>query len=152
MNIPTDLKYTESHEWVRREADGTLTVGITDFAQDALGDIVFVELPQVGKTFTAGDDAAVVESVKAASDIYAPVGGTVTEVNQSTADAPDSINRRLRRLAVQAQADDAGAINGLLDADAYGKTTGTDFDGLLSYGASLAPYACIRKSVPIFPL
>src|SRR5438094_736789 len=82
MNIPADLKYTESHEWVRQETDGTLTVGITEYAQDALGDIVFVELPQVGKTFTAGDDAAVVESVKAASDIYAPVSGTVTAVNQ----------------------------------------------------------------------
>ncbi|HWJ94995.1 MAG TPA: glycine cleavage system protein GcvH, partial [Telluria sp.] len=92
MNIPADLKYTESHEWVRVEADGTLTVGITEYAQDALGDIVFVELPQVGKTFTAGDDAAVVESVKAASDIYSPVSGTVTAVNQAVADAPDSIN------------------------------------------------------------
>ena len=92
MNIPADLKYTESHEWVRPEADGTLTVGITEYAQDALGDIVFVELPQVGKTFTAGDDAAVVESVKAASDIYAPVSGTVIAVNQAVADAPDSIN------------------------------------------------------------
>src|SRR5690606_13943319 len=71
MNIPTDLKYTESHEWVRREEDGSLTVGITEYAQDALGDIVFVELPQVGKEFTAGMYAAVVESVKAASDIYA---------------------------------------------------------------------------------
>jgi len=76
-NIPADLKYTESHEWVRAEADGTVTVGITEFAQDALGDIVFVELPKVGASFTAGDDAAVVESVKAASDIYAPVSGEV---------------------------------------------------------------------------
>lgn len=124
MNIPTDLKYTESHEWVRREEDGSLTVGITEYAQDALGDIVFVELPQVGKAFTAGDDAAVVESVKAASDIYAPVSGTVTAVNQPVADAPDSINQDaygawLFKLAPS----DADAYDKLLDADAYGKTT-----------------------------
>ena len=125
MNIPTDLKYTESHEWVRREADGTLTVGITDYAQDALGDIVFVELPQVGKTFTAGDDAAVVESVKAASDIYAPVGGTVTEVNQATADAPDSINTdAFAAWLFKLKPADAAAYDGLMDADAYGKSTG----------------------------
>jgi len=125
MNIPADLKYTESHEWVRVEADGTLTVGITEYAQDALGDIVFVELPQVGKSFTAGDDAAVVESVKAASDIYAPVSGTVTAVNQPVADAPDSINADaysawLFKLAPA----DASAVNGLLDAAAYGKVAG----------------------------
>jgi glycine cleavage system H protein len=124
MNIPADLKYTESHEWVRQEADGTLTVGITEYAQDALGDIVFVELPQVGKTFTAGDDAAVVESVKAASDIYAPVSGTVTAVNQATADAPDSINAdAYGAWLFKLQPSDPNAINGLLDAAAYGKTT-----------------------------
>jgi glycine cleavage system H protein len=109
MNIPADLKYTESHEWVRQEADGTLTVGITEYAQDALGDIVFVELPQVGKAFTAGDDAAVVESVKAASDIYAPVSGTVTAVNQADRRRPGlDQRRRLRRLAVQAAAERPG--------------------------------------------
>jgi glycine cleavage system H protein len=125
MNIPTDLKYTESHEWVRRETDGTLTVGITEYAQDALGDIVYVELPQVGKTFTAGDDAAVVESVKAASDIYAPVGGTVTAVNQPVADAPDSINLdAYSAWLFKLKPTDAGAFDGLMDAEAYGKTTG----------------------------
>jgi glycine cleavage system H protein len=125
MNIPTDLKYTESHEWVRREEDGTLTVGITEYAQDALGDIVFVELPQVGKTFTAGDDAAVVESVKAASDIYAPVGGTVTEVNQPVADAPDSINAdAFAAWLFKLKPSDDAAYDGLMDADAYGKSTG----------------------------
>ena len=125
MNIPTDLKYTESHEWVRLEADGTLTVGITEYAQDALGDIVFVELPQVGKTFTAGADAAVVESVKAASDIYSPVAGTVTEVNQPVADAPDSINAdAFSAWLFKLKPADAGAINGLLSADAYGKAIG----------------------------
>jgi len=124
MNIPADLKYTESHEWVRLEADGTLTVGITEYAQDALGDIVFVELPQVGKAFTAGDDAAVVESVKAASDIYSPVSGTVVAVNQPVADAPDSINSdAYSAWLFKLQPQDASAINGLLDADAYGKAT-----------------------------
>ncbi len=77
MSIPADLKYTESHEWVRTEADGTLTVGITDHAQEALGDIVFVELPEAGKAVAAGDAVAVIESVKAASDIYAPVSGEI---------------------------------------------------------------------------
>ena len=124
MNIPTDLKYTESHEWVRLEADGTLTVGITEYAQDALGDIVFVELPQVGKSFTAGDDAAVVESVKAASDIYAPVSGTVTAVNQAVADAPDSINNdAYSAWLFKLTPSDPNSINGLLDAAAYGKNT-----------------------------
>ena len=124
MNIPADLKYTESHEWVRTETDGTLTVGITEYAQDALGDIVFVELPKVGKTFTAGDDAAVVESVKAASDIYAPVSGEVLEVNQAVADAPDSINSdAYSAWLFKLKPSDANATAGLLDADAYGKAT-----------------------------
>jgi glycine cleavage system H protein len=124
MNIPADLKYTESHEWVRTETDGTLTVGITEYAQDALGDIVFVELPKVGKTFTAGDDAAVVESVKAASDIYAPVSGEVLEVNQAVADAPDSINSdAYSAWLFKLKPTDADATAGLLDADAYGKAT-----------------------------
>ncbi|SFC45981.1 glycine cleavage system protein GcvH [Massilia yuzhufengensis] len=125
MNIPTDLKYTESHEWVRREADGSVTVGITEYAQDALGDIVFVELPQVGKAFTAGADAAVVESVKAASDIYAPVAGTVTAVNQSVADAPDSINSdAFGAWLFKLQPSDASQIDKLLSADAYAQATG----------------------------
>ena len=124
MNIPADLKYTESHEWVRAEADGTVTVGITEYAQDALGDIVFVELPAVGKSFTAGDDAAVVESVKAASDIYAPLSGEVTAVNQSVADSPESINAdAYSAWLFKLKPSDANAINGLLDADAYGKNT-----------------------------
>ena len=124
MNIPADLKYTESHEWVRAEADGTLTVGITEYAQDALGDIVFVELPKVGKQFTAGDDAAVVESVKAASDIYAPVTGEVIEVNQAVADAPDSINSdAFGAWLFKLKPTDADATAALLDADAYGKAT-----------------------------
>lgn len=124
MNIPADLKYTESHEWVRAEADGTVTVGITEYAQDALGDIVFVELPKVGKSYTAGDDAAVVESVKAASDIYAPVSGEVVAVNTAVADMPDSINAdAYAAWLFKLKPSDAGAINGLLDAAAYGKAT-----------------------------
>ncbi|SHG69523.1 glycine cleavage system protein GcvH [Massilia sp. CF038] len=124
MNIPADLKYTESHEWVRAEADGTVTVGITEYAQDALGDIVFVELPKVGKSYTAGDDAAVVESVKAASDIYAPVSGEVVAVNTAVSDAPDSINSdAYSAWLFKLKPSDASAINGLLDATAYGKTT-----------------------------
>ncbi|UUZ48441.1 glycine cleavage system protein GcvH [Massilia sp. B-10] len=124
MNIPADLKYTESHEWVRAEADGTVTVGITEYAQDALGDIVFVELPKVGKSYTMSDDAAVVESVKAASDIYAPVSGEVVAVNTAVADAPDSINSdAYSAWLFKLKPSDANAINGLLDAAAYGKTT-----------------------------
>lgn len=120
-NIPADLKYTESHEWVRAEADGTVTVGITEFAQDALGDIVFVELPKVGASFTAGDDAAVVESVKAASDIYAPVSGEVVAVNDAVTAAPESINTdAYAAWLFKIKPSDANAINGLLDATAYG--------------------------------
>ena len=125
MNIPAELKYTESHEWVRAEADGTVTVGITEYAQDALGDIVFVELPKVGKSYSAGDDAAVVESVKAASDIYAPVSGEVVAVNDAVADAPDSINAdAYSAWLFKLKPGDPNAINGLLDAGAYGKATG----------------------------
>jgi len=92
MNVPANLKYTKSHEWVRAEADGTVTVGITDHAQELLGDLVFIELPDVGKTLAAEQEAAVVESVKAASDVYAPIAGTVTEVNTAVSDAPESVN------------------------------------------------------------
>ncbi len=124
MNIPADLKYTESHEWIRAEADGTVTVGITEYAQDALGDIVFVELPKVGKSFAAGDDAAVVESVKAASDIYAPLAGEITAVNDAVSAAPESINAdAYSAWLFKMKPADAGAINKLLDAAAYGKAT-----------------------------
>lgn len=124
MNIPADLKYTESHEWARLEADGTVTVGITEYAQDALGDIVFVELPTVGKTYGAGDDAAVVESVKAASDIYAPLAGEVVAVNDDVANAPESINSdAYSAWLFKIKPADVSALNGLLDAAAYGKNT-----------------------------
>ena len=89
---PKNLKYLSSHEWVKLEDDGTVTVGISDHAQDLLGDIVFVELPEVGQRLGAEEEAAVVESVKAASDIFSPIGGEVTEINEKLLDAPDLIN------------------------------------------------------------
>ncbi|VVP41769.1 Glycine cleavage system H protein [Pseudomonas fluorescens] len=91
-DIPADLRFAESHEWARLETDGTVTVGISDHAQEALGDVVFVELTEVGKVFAAGDVAGVVESVKAASDIYSPIGGEVTAVNDALGDSPESLN------------------------------------------------------------
>ncbi len=91
-DIPADLYYTESHEWVRDNGDGTVTVGITDHAQELLGDLVFVELPEVGSEVAAGDACAVVESVKAASDAYCPVDGEIAEVNEELEDSPELIN------------------------------------------------------------
>lgn len=90
--LPGDLDYTEEHEWLRREQDGSVTVGITDHAQAALGDLVYVELPEVGQDVDAGSEMAVVESVKAASDVYAPVGGRVLEINEALSDDPEKIN------------------------------------------------------------
>jgi glycine cleavage system H protein len=92
MKVLPELKYTDSHEWVRWEKDGSATVGITDFAQESLGDLVFIELPQVGQALKAGDPAAVVESVKAASDVYAPIDGEVLAVNQAVVEKPELIN------------------------------------------------------------
>jgi glycine cleavage system H protein len=92
MDLPADLRYTESHEWVRRESDGTLTIGITDHAQSALGDLVYVELPEVGRTLDARSPAAVVESVKAASDVYAPVAGEVVARNEALSSSPEQVN------------------------------------------------------------
>lgn len=120
MKFPTDLRYTKSHEWVRSETDGSLLVGITDFAQDALGDLVYIELPVVGKSFAAGEVIAVVESVKAASDIYAPVAGTVLAINEALKDTPEELNRDafaawLFRLRPQSGED----VGHLLDAAAY---------------------------------
>ena len=91
-NIPSDLKFLSSHEWARIESDGTITIGISDHAQDLLGDIVFVELPEVGQTLDAESDAAIVESVKAASDVYSPISGEVKEVNLLLEDQPEIIN------------------------------------------------------------
>ena len=127
MNLPADLRYTESHEWVRREADGTLTVGITDHAQAALGDLVYVELPAVGKTLAARDAAAVVESVKAASDVYAPVGGEVVAVNEALRGTPEQVNAdAYGAWLFKLKPGDAGAVDGLLDAAAYEKVAGAE--------------------------
>ena len=92
MNLPTDLKYTESHEWIRTEADGTVTIGITDHAQAALGDLVYVELPKSGRTVAAGEACAIVESVKAASDVYAPLAGTIVAGNDTLSGSPEAVN------------------------------------------------------------
>ena len=121
MSIPADLKYTESHEWVRTEADGTLTVGITDHAQEALGDIVFLELPEAGRTVAAGDAIAVIESVKAASDIYSPVSGEIVAVNETLNDKPETINEDAfgDGWIFLVRASDRGELGELLDADAY---------------------------------
>lgn len=121
-NVPAHLKYTESHEWVRVEADGTVTIGITDHAQEALGDLVFVELPEVGKTYAAGQELCVVESVKAAADVYAPIAGEVTAVNQEAADAPESVNQdAYAAWLFKLKPANAADVDALLDAAAYGK-------------------------------
>ena len=123
MNVPTDLKYTDSHEWVRAEADGTVTIGITDHAQAALGDLVFIELPAVGRELAAGEACGVVESVKAASDVYAPFAGEVTGANDAVRDTPEAINAdAYGHWLWKMRPADAGAINGLMDAAAYTKT------------------------------
>ncbi|HVW53300.1 MAG TPA: glycine cleavage system protein GcvH [Trinickia sp.] len=124
-NVPADLKYTEEHEWVRTEADGTVTVGITDHAQETLGDIVFLELPAVGKSFTAGDAVGVVESVKAASDIYAPVSGEVVAVNEALVDTPDAVNQdAYASWLFKVKLGAGAALDKLLDADGYQKLVG----------------------------
>ena len=118
MNIPTELQYLKSHEWVRIEGD-TATVGITDFAQDQLGDVVFVELPAVGKVLKQGENAAVVESVKTASDIYSPVSGEVIEVNSSLTDEPENINAEPYGNGFLFKVKISDQPTGLLDAGAY---------------------------------
>lgn len=120
-NIPGELKYTKSHEWVRIEDDGSITVGITDHAQDLMGDMVFVELPESGASYSAGDDCAVVESVKAASDVYAPVAGDVTEINEALADTPETLNKDPFGEAwlFRMQPADKSEVDALMDAKAY---------------------------------
>jgi len=120
-NVPTELKYTRSHEWLRTNDDGTVTVGITDHAQEQLGDMVYVEVPEVGQEVVANDACAVVESVKAASDVYAPVGGEVVEINESLADNPDAVNRDAfgDGWIMKLQLGDAGQLDALLDAAEY---------------------------------
>ncbi|MFO1299241.1 MAG: glycine cleavage system protein GcvH [Burkholderiaceae bacterium] len=121
MNNPSDLRYTSSHEWLRLEADGTATVGITFHAQDALGELVYVELPEVGRRLTQGESCVVVESTKAASDVYAPVAGEVLAVNPALAEAPQTVNESpygdgwLFRM----RPSEPAQIDALLSADAY---------------------------------
>jgi glycine cleavage system H protein len=120
MNVPATLKYTAAHEWVRSESDGTLTVGITDHAQAALGDLVFIELPQVGRRLAAGEACAVVESVKAASDVYAPVAGEVVAANEAASGAPESVNQdAYAAWLFRIKPASADAVAALLDAQAY---------------------------------
>lgn len=120
-DFPTELKYAETHEWVRLEDDGTVVVGITDHAQDALGDIVYVELPEVGTNADSGGEVAVVESVKAASDIYSPVSGEIVEINSGLEDEPETVNQSpygdgwLFRVKLA----DPEDIESLMDADGY---------------------------------
>jgi glycine cleavage system H protein len=120
-HTPSELKYASSHEWARLEDDGTVTVGITDHAQEALGDVVFVELPEVGVVLTAGDDAGVVESVKAASDIYAPIGGEVIEVNAALGDEPETVNSDpySEGWFYKLQPADASELDSLLSSEDY---------------------------------
>lgn len=120
-SIPTELKYANSHEWVRNDGDGIFTVGITEHAQELLGDMVFVELPEVGDTVTQGDDCAVAESVKAASDIYAPLSGEVVEVNEALADSPEQVNASpyTDGWMFKIKASDETELNTLLDAAGY---------------------------------
>ncbi|MDX1677287.1 glycine cleavage system protein GcvH [Arsukibacterium sp.] len=120
-SIPTELKYASSHEWVRNDGDGIFTVGITEHAQELLGDMVFVELPEVGDAVTQGDDCAVAESVKAASDIYAPLSGEVVEVNEALADSPEQVNASpyTDGWMFKIKASDETELNSLLDAAGY---------------------------------
>jgi glycine cleavage system H protein len=119
--IPSDLKYTSTHEWIEDEGDGTVRVGISDHAQGLLGDMVYIELPEVGRTVDAGEECAVVESVKAASDVYSPVSGEIVEVNELLVDNPDLVNKDaygdgwLFRVQLAEDAD----LSDLLDANGY---------------------------------
>jgi glycine cleavage system H protein len=125
MNLPAELRYTSSHEWVRTEPDGLVTVGITDHAQAALGDLVYVELPKAGRTVKAGEAVAVVESVKAASDVYAPVAGEIVASNDGLAGAPEQVNAdAYGAWLFRIRPADAGAAGALLDAAAYQATIG----------------------------
>jgi glycine cleavage system H protein len=120
MTIPADLKYTKSHEWARLEADGSVTVGITHHAQELLGDMVFVENPVAGRKLTQGEECAVVESVKAASDVYAPIAGEVIAANGDVESAPESINQdAYAAWLFKIKPDNAADLDALLDAAAY---------------------------------
>ncbi len=124
-NIPSELKYTKSHEWIRDNGDNTVTIGITDHAQELLGDIVFVELPELDTEFGEEDGCGVLESVKAASDLYSPINGTVSSVNEALDDAPETLNTDPygEGWIYSMKIDDASALDNLLDADAYKEVT-----------------------------
>jgi glycine cleavage system H protein len=125
-SIPENLKYTKDHEWVRVEENGTITIGITDYAQNSLGDITFVELPEVDDSFEAGDSFGVVESVKAASDLYMPVQGRVVAINDELTGTPETVNSDPYGEAwmIRLKVDDASSLDGLMDAAAYGQIVG----------------------------
>jgi glycine cleavage system H protein len=120
-HVPEELQYSESHEWVREEEDGTVTIGITDHAQTQLGDLVYVEVPEPGRAVHANEDLAVVESVKAASDVYSPVGGEVVAVNGALTDAPELVNRDPygEGWLVRLRPEDPSELGALLDAEGY---------------------------------
>jgi len=121
VNIPENLRYTENHEWARLEDDGTVTVGITDYAQDALGDVVYVDLPEVGQTVTAGEGFAEVESTKSVNDVYSPISGTVARINEALIDTPELVNSDAFTSGWFATItpEDAATLDGLMAADAY---------------------------------
>lgn len=120
-NIPTELRYAKSHEWVRIEEDGSLVVGISDHAQDQLGDVVYVELPEIGQVLSVGDEAGVVESVKAASDVYSPVSGEVIEINPLLEDDPEMINTQPYEDGwfYKLQPSDSVELDDLMNSDSY---------------------------------
>ena len=125
---PIELKYAKTHEWARLEDDGTVTVGITDHAQTALGDVVYVELPELDVVLDAGEEAGVVESVKAASDIYAPIGGTIIAVNSALEDTPELVNQDPygEGWFYKLQPNDVGELDELLDAEGYTEVAESD--------------------------
>jgi glycine cleavage system H protein len=126
--IPIELRYAKSHEWARLEEDGTVTVGISDHAQTALGDVVYVELPEIDVVVDGGEEAGVVESVKAASDIYAPIGGTIIAVNEVLEDAPETVNQNPYGDGwfFRIQPNDVADLDQLLDAEGYAEVCEND--------------------------
>jgi len=127
MQAPDNLKYTETHEWVRQEADGTLTVGITFHAQEMLGDVVFVDMPQAGRSYRQGEECGVIESVKAAADIYAPVSGEIVAANTALADAPEKVNQApYETWLFKIRPQNAAELQSLLDAAGYQKVADAD--------------------------
>jgi glycine cleavage system H protein len=127
MNTPENLRYTEAHEWVRQESDGTVTVGITDHAQDQLGDVVFVQNPDTGRRVTKGEECGVIESVKAAADVYAPLSGEIVAANPELAETPEKINQDpYAAWLFRIKPSDSGELTALLDAAAYEKIAAAD--------------------------